>query len=308
MAKTKKVTFPDYIVARNANARRAGLVLEQQVLKGGLLTTWYRGTEAQWRASGFLIRPHMKFPSKSQNGYALTAFGFKLGYYSISGSLKKVSDAEFRGCFSNEEIPEHVQSLGGGIIAYSTHERTRDRDDACTLYAGPTKKALIARGIAPAEIEDNNWFRDAARREDVVWTAGELDGGRHYFRLNLDATERVNRTKAEGREQPFEKPSELVKRFASVFWRDYKMGMLENARVRTVGGETFYIDKDSLEEIDDAAREVYQAIIGSRAFVQPKVSAEIARKTVKAKADSKFLCFMSSVVNIPEGSPIKSKG
>jgi hypothetical protein len=66
--------------------------------------------------------------------------------------------------------------------------------------------------------------------------------------------------------------------------------------VRTVGGETFYIDKDSLEEIDDAAREVYQAIIGSRAFVQPKVSAEIARKTAKAKADSKFSRFMSCIV------------
>jgi hypothetical protein len=58
----------DFIIERNRTALAAGLVIEKLELRDGRLTTWYCGTEQQWRATPFCVRRADRPFTKTSSG------------------------------------------------------------------------------------------------------------------------------------------------------------------------------------------------------------------------------------------------
>src|SRR5688572_6218597 len=59
------IHLPGYVGERNAYAEEAGLLIEKQTRKDGVLSTWYGGSEAQFRSARLLELPEsFRFPAR----------------------------------------------------------------------------------------------------------------------------------------------------------------------------------------------------------------------------------------------------
>ena len=147
---------PAYIGERSRQALEAGLVLEKQVSKSGLLSTWYVGSEAQIRAARLIRLPEpFVFPSRvgARRVSALHVFSPAAPRAELKCTLVKLAEDRFRVAIVNEIMPVAWRSLSSKIQVYKYCElKEGGNSGPATVYVGPFP-ALQAAGIAPAEAE-----------------------------------------------------------------------------------------------------------------------------------------------------------
>ena len=248
------VELPDYVILRNKQAQAAGLRIEKQIQSDGRLTTWYRGTEAQWRASPFCQRdPARPFPRKSTMTTGFRCFGLSRGGFDI----RVVSDSEFRGTLAKEKLPNWTEHLDGGITAYGMD------GGAVVAYLG-TKAELISRKIAPPLIETESWeyakLKDRFYSGPMIWTCDDLDDGRCLYRDHVKTREEIAREEADRHKVNFESPSQMLAASVRII-RAIVSGQIDvMAAAETKSGKLFALTRDSLATINDSLDELIDAV------------------------------------------------
>ena len=297
VAATAGVDLPSYIRDRDEQALAAGLTLERRKQSGISLSTWYRGTEKQWRATQFCHRTApfvVSMNSVMERGF--TCFGFLPRIYAwgdVDIRVRRISDLEFRGAIT-EDLPEWIEDLGGGITAYGIAAAS-----GVVVYVGDLEE-MIARNIAP-ELARSPW--DETRRLEIngvpfgrAWDVIELPGGRHAFCDNVGMRERYNRERAAGDKTDAATPDEWLGKYerGASIW----MGMLAKQfdTVRAPNGNTFVMTKKSREAIHDSVNELLDVIRAARVIVKEPRSAQPpggALQMQRARTDSAFQIFMA---------------
>jgi hypothetical protein len=243
---TAGVDLPSYIRDRDEQALAAGLTLERRKQSGISLSTWYRGTEKQWRATQLCHRTAPFVTSmKSVMERDFTCFGFRpssCAWCTVRIPVRRISDLEFRGA-AIEDLPEWIDDLGGGVTAYAMAAT-----GGVVVYVGDLEE-MIARNIAP-ERARSPW--DESRRLEIngvpfgrAWDVIELPGGRHAFCDNVGMRERYNREKAAGDKTDAATPAEWLceyERSASIWMR---MLAKRFDTVRAPNGNAFVMAKES---------------------------------------------------------------
>src|SRR5687767_13879341 len=113
--------LPGYIGERNLQAGEAGLVLERQTRREGLLSSWYSGTAAQFRSSRLLRIPSgFAFPAKvgGRKLSSLPVFCPADARAELKCSIVKTGSDRYRLVVVNERLPASWRSLGGKIDVY----------------------------------------------------------------------------------------------------------------------------------------------------------------------------------------------
>ncbi len=279
--------LPHYILDRNQAATAAGLIIEKQERRGDRLTTWYRGTEQQWRATPFCTRPANLPFAQSPMYRGFGCFGLPRRGYGGFVLYRKGND-DYRGTSVNEQLPEWIEDAGGGITAYGLPDSV--------IYVG-LPEALLERKIAPPEIETDAWMRapgdDIFHAGPVIWEYEELPDGRGWFRDFVVERENIARNEAEKKKCNFENTTAML-----AYWRKHAWVWLtalsrELSRVETKGGQVFTVTADSLATIQELTDELLDAIQCAQVGVRDAKPANVAQAAALARTDPAFRAFLS---------------
>ena len=290
-------TLPDYIIQRNAQATSAGLRVVSRRL-GALLTTAYQGTEAAWRASGFIYQ-NVKFATiAADRRVSFRMFTADKSIHSVF-SLTRMSGDEYRIEIPDELMPESVTDAGDGIMAYEMRwplGATGDdaQEGGYLLYIGP-RDALFARGFAPLEAaEKHNDFYDRYSEDAVkMWEC--CRGG---IRIYIDAPERVaqlEREKKEKDRRDYKDPGDMLDQLSERVWVWLWTEVLRFKETRTTSGHIYTIQRDSLDDIRYAFTELRETIMGAQVDVR-RESKATPPAAVAAKSDAAFQAALSDLV------------
>jgi len=173
--------LPSYVDERNRHAEEAGLELEKQIRKESMLSTWYGGTEAQFRAARLLRLPAgFGFPQKKggRRLLSLRVFCPAAPQAELRCTVAKTVDDRYRLAIANEVMPVSWRSLANRVDFYKyTDLREGANAGPATVYIGPFA-SLVAAGIAPPEAE-----RESHREigEQRLWQSQPLDSVRYRF-------------------------------------------------------------------------------------------------------------------------------
>ena len=294
-AKTQEAaTLPAYIIERNNQARRAGLDVEKQMVTGCRLTTWYTGTESQWRKSGFIRPGRFTFPKRGQSGHYLSTFCPSDTWGTVTFCLRAVSEgSSFRGAIGKEWLPEWTEVLGGRVTAYEFREDSRHQ----LVYIGSLRE-LVGRKLAPSEIGGQGWARAQGAVSEVIWDDREMSDGRHIFRKHLDAIERVAQAEEARNKVPFRTPRAFLEFIGGVACNVVKVQVKAHRSVRTTDDKIYAITKDSQDAIEEAISDLYSAITQASVRVTSaiKSSPEAEGALLRAKKDPAFRDFLGGLL------------
>lgn len=283
--------LPDYVIERNRAALAAGLAVERQEFIGDRLTTWYRGTEAQWRVSAFCRRtPDRPFTRKSVMRSNFSCFGIEHAYLEV----RAVSDAEFRGTIANEQLPTWTERVTDGITAYGMDAM------GAIAYVG-AKATLISRGIAPPEVAAESWGRaehpSGFGSGPVVWNCYDRPDGRCLFLDYVATREQVARERADKGKYPYESGSKMLAAWANTTEVVVNSCRAQFARVETIGGKVFTVTRDSLESVEGAIDDLIDAIRCAQVIEREANPAgpELRARASNAHADTGFRAFLAQL-------------
>jgi hypothetical protein len=285
----KTEPLPGYVLKRNAQATSAGLAIERQLVKDGRLTTWYGGTEQQWRRSTFCRRRGDR-PIGKTLSRDFDCFSPDRGRGYIS--LRRRGNNDYRGTLVNELLPTWIDDLGDGISVYEmkVHEGVE------LVYVGPMK-ALIHRKIAPPEIAERYWIRSKGDCGEVIWTHDTTPDGRCIFRDQISVREQLACAEAESHKTNFKHPSEMLK-----FWTALTASALleittKCKRTETKGGQIFALTKDSLNTIENLTEELLDTIRCAQVTVRDAnpSTVEQRQQVGRARSDRSFQRFMGAL-------------
>lgn len=281
--------IPDYVMTRNEQARAAGLQITKQELTDGRLTTWYEGTEAQWRGSPFCRRKADRpFPKRS---YVRDIQCFSLDRSCLV--VRHLGSGRYRGVIGGEVLPEWVEPVSEGVVAYGVHS-----DGApAVAYVGDLDE-LIERKIAPPEARTASFGRDQSTFHygPVIWNTQRLPDGRAVFWDNVGIRERLARERADSNKVNFAKPADMLV-FLELMICGHALRDLDRfSRVETHSGQIFTLSAESLAAIRDGLSDVADAIRGARVGARsanPEMR-QIQERATVAHGDGAFQRFLGA--------------
>jgi hypothetical protein len=314
---TRGLALPDYILERNRAALAAGLTIERQDISRSALTTWYRGTEAQWRASPFCGRTKPFTRSAMTMDFECFSAGgdsYRPGRIGINVQFR--ADAgDYRGSIAREPLPDHTEDLGQGITLYLFGARRLEDCDRA-VYVGPAHR-MIERGIAPREIlsqaEMVTPAVGAGYYNVALWNRSILPDGRYCFidypgerrRQQREKQESAARMRADGFDdgkRGFAKPSQVAARWAA--YAANFLRVLENEYSRFDGSAgTFAATADALTTIRELRDELVDAIRCADIRLMPKQATPTTTdpgRLSAARADTEFQGFMAAAMRKPK--------
>jgi len=181
--------LPDYVDQRHAHAADAGLVLEKQTRKQAVLSSWYTGSEAQFRAARLVRIPAgFEFPMRvgGRKLYSLPVFCPAAPRAELKCTIAKIGEDRYRLAIVNEVMPASWRLLGAKIEVYKYCDLKEGANAGpATVYLGPLA-ALQAAGIAPPEAE-HQIQRDMGEKRVCLWQSQALQSGRHRFVVHHEA-------------------------------------------------------------------------------------------------------------------------
>jgi hypothetical protein len=295
--------LPGYIGERDTQAFGAGLVLEKQTRRQGVLSTWYSGTEAQFRKARLMrIPPGFAFPAKvgGRRLCSLPVFCPAAARAELKCSLVKMSEDRYRLAIVNELLPVSWRALGGRIEVYKYCDlREGPNSGPATVYLGPLA-ALQAAGIAPAEAE-HQMHRGAAEQSGCLWQSHPIAGGRHRFVVYHEAEARARAQDEERGRSNFRSAEQYQDWLLEVVAAS--IGMIRRQlRVKTKGRYIYTVAPQTLKELEAHFTRLRRTIARAEIVVEKEdVRAEeqraaLRRAALAAMRDSEFQRFLGKAV------------
>ena len=299
---------PAYIGERSRQALEAGLVLEKQVSKSGLLSTWYVGSEAQIRAARLIRLPEpFIFPGRvgARRLSALHVFSPAAPRAELKCALVKLAEDRFRVAIVNEIMPVTWRSLTSKIQVYKYCElKEGGNSGPATVYVGPFP-ALQAAGIAPAEAERET-LSDGDDQDLYPWQSQPLSNGRHRFVVYHEAEAKARAQDEERGRSNFSSPEQYQDWLREVVAAS--VGMIRRQlRVRTKQRYIYTVPNRTLKELEAHFLRLRKAIALADIVVQKEdVRAEEQRARLRsaglsAMRDADFQRFLSKTTSALPG-------
>ena len=184
--------------------------LEKQLRKVGALSSWYTGTEQQFRAARLLRIPDgFAFPARigGRKLYSLPVFCPAAARAELKCTIARTGEDRYRLAILNETMPVAWRSLGAKIDVYKYCDlREGANTGPATVYVGPLA-ALQTAGIAPPEAE-HPLQKDGAEQRVCLWQSQALDCGRHRFVVHHEAEARASAQDEERGRSNFKNPEQ----------------------------------------------------------------------------------------------------
>ncbi len=305
---TSLAHVPAYIGERGRQALEAGLVLERQASKSGLLSTWYVGSEAQIRAARFIRLPErFVFPGRvgARRLSALCVFSPSAPRAELKCALVKLAGDRFRVAISNEIMPVVWRSLSSKIDVYKYCELQEGGNSGpATVYIGAFA-ALQAAGIAPAEAERET-LSEGDEQDPYPWQTQPLANGRHRFVVCHEAEAKARAQDEERGRSNFTSPEEYQDWLREVVAAS--VGMIRRQlRVRTKQRYIYTVPTRTLKELEAHFLRLRKAIARADIVVQKEdVRAEEQRARLRdgglaAMRDADFQRFLSRTMTALPG-------
>jgi hypothetical protein len=294
---------PAYLEERGRQAREASLVLEKQLLRPGMMSSWYSGTEAQLRSARMLrIAPGFEFPGTigARKRLPLALFSPAAPYCALKCSLTRIGADRFRLAIVNEPLPDGWRVLNGRIDVYKYCEA-----DACgpaTVYVGPFA-ALRAAGIAPPEAEREVASRTSAG-EAPLWRSEALGAGRYRFVVYHEAEVNARAQEEERGRSSFANPGQYREWLHQVV-ASSAVVLRRQLRVRTRNRYVYTVPARTLKEIEMHLARIRKAIARSEILVEKEdLRAEAQREALRRAAlaamrDPHFQRFLGKAITPP---------
>ena len=300
--------LPGYVDQRNREARAAGLALEKQARRQGSLTTWYGGSEAQFRATRALRIPEgFSFPEKTgRKLLSLRVFCPAAPHAELRCTIAKTADDRYRLAISNEVLPVAWRSLGSRIEVYKyTDLRDGANSGPATVYLGPFA-SLVAAGIAPPEAEHEG-HRESGEQRAHLWQSQPLDGVRYRFVIYHEAEARARAQDEERGRSNFKNPEQYQDWLLEVVAAS--IGMIRRQlRVKTKRRYIYTVPARTLKELEAHFARLRKTVARSEILVEKEdvraetQRAELRRAALTAMRDADFQRFLGQAITPPSPS------
>lgn len=300
--------LPRYIGERTRHAEEAGLTLYKQVRRQGLLSSWYSGSEAGFRAARLVQVPaSFAFPLKigGRKLYSLRVFCPAAPAAELKCTIAKTGEDRYRLAIPNEIMPVSWRSLGGRIDVYKYTELNEGPNRGpATVYVGPFA-SLAAAGIAPPEAERDGRSEPGGQRT-VVWQSQQIDDGRYRFVVYHEAEARAQAQDEERGRSNFRNPEQYQDWLLEVVAAS--IGMIRRQlRVKTKRRYVYTVPERTLKELEAHFARLRQTIVRSEIIVEKEdVRAEAQRAAerragLSAMRDADFQRFLGKAISAPSG-------
>lgn len=294
--------LPGYIGERSAVAADAGLVLGKQTRRDGMLSSWYTGSEAQFRAARLLRIPAgFEFPAKvgGRRLSSLPVFCPAAPRAELKCSIVRTADDRFRLAILNETMPVSCHSLGAKIEVYKYCElREGANSGPATVYVGPLA-ALQAAGIAPPAAE--HALQKDGEQPVCLWQSQALGGGRYRFVVHHEAEARASAQDEERGRSNFKNPQHYQDWLLEVVAAS--IGMIRRQlRVKTKRRFVYTVPTRTLKELEAHFARLRKTIARSEIVVEKEdVRAEeqraaLRRAALVAMRDAEFQRFLGKTI------------
>jgi hypothetical protein len=291
--------LPDYVDERHAHAVDAGLVLERQTRKHGLLSSWYSGSEAQFRGARLLrIADGFKFPARvgGRKLYSLSVFCPAAPRAELKCTMAKIGEDRYRLAIPNEVMPVSWRLLGTKIDVYKYCDlREGANTGPATVYLGPLS-ALQAAGIAPPEAE-HQVQRDMGEKRVCLWQSQALESGRHRFVVHHEAEAKASAQDEERGRSNFKNPEQYQDWLLEVVAAS--IGMIRRQlRAKTKRRYIYSVPTRTMKELESHFARIRKTISRSEILVEKEdVRAEEQRAALRqaslaAMRDAEFQRFL----------------
>jgi hypothetical protein len=295
--------LPGYVDERNRHADEAGLELEKQARKNGSLSTWFYGSEAQFRAARLLRIPQgFTFPEKTggRKLLSLRVFCPAAPHAELRCSIAKTRDTGYRLAITNEVMPVAWRSLGSRIEVYKyTDLRDGANSGPATVYIGPFA-SLVAAGVAPPEAERES-YREAGDQSVHLWQSQPLDGVRYRFVVYHEAEARARAQDEERGRSNFKNPEQYQDWLLEVVAAS--IGMIRRQlRVKTKRRYIYTVPARTLRDLEAQFAKLRKTIVRSEILVEKEdvraeaQRAELRRATLAAMRDGDFQRFLGKAI------------
>ena len=296
------IHLPGYFGERHADAEGAGLLLEKQTRRDGLLSTWYSGSEAQFRSTRFLnIADSFAFPARigGRKASSLAVFSPAAPHARLKCTLAKTGEDRYRLGVVNETLPASWRGLGAKIEVYKycdLHEGANT--GPATVYVGPLA-ALQAAGIAPPEAE--HALQTGGERV-CLWQSQVLEGGLHRFVVHHEAEARARAQDEERGRSNFKSPEQYQDWLLEVVAAS--IGMIRRQlRLKTKRRYIYTVPGRTLKELEAHFARLRKTVARSEINVEKEdvraeeLRAELRRKGLAAMRDADFQRFLGKAIS-----------
>jgi hypothetical protein len=298
--------LPGYIGERDTHAAEAGLVLEKQLRKVGALSSWYTGTEQQFRAARLLRIPDgFAFPARigGRKLYSLPVFCPAAARAELKCTIARTGEDRYRLAILNETMPVAWRSLGAKIDVYKYCDlREGANTGPATVYVGPLA-ALQTAGIAPPETE-HPLQKDGAEQRVCLWQSQALDCGRHRFVVHHEAEARASAQDEERGRSNFKNPGQYQDWLLEVVAAS--IGMIRRQlRVKTKRRFIYTVPTRTLKELEAHFARLRKTIARTEIIVEKEdvraeeQRAELRRAALVAMRDAEFQRFLGKAIATP---------
>ena len=296
--------LPGYIGERNRHAEEAGLTLDKQARRQGLLSSSYSGSEASFRAARLVRIPaSFAFPLKigGRKLFSLRVFCPAAPEAELKCTVAKTGEDRYRLAIVNELMPVAWRSLGGKIEVYKYTELNEGANRGpATVYVGPFAP-LAAAGIAPSEAERDGQSKVGEQRTPL-WQSQPLGNGRYRFVVYHEAEARARAQEEERGRSNFKNPEQYQDWLLEVVAAS--IGMIRRQlRVKTKRRYVYTLSERTLKELEAHFARLRKAIVRSEIIVEKEdVRAEAQRAAQRRAAlaamrDADFQRFLGKALS-----------
>ena len=297
---------PGYIAERNRHADEAGLLLDKQTRKESVLSSWYVGSEAQFRAARLLRIPDgFVFPSKigGRKSSSVGVFCPASPHARLKCTVVKAGEDRYRLAIVNEVMPVSWRPLGAKIEVYKYCDlREGANSGPATVYVGPLA-ALQAAGIAPPQAE-HDAQRQVRDQCTYLWQSQPLESGRCRFVIHHEAEARAHAQEEERGRSNFKNPQQYQDWLLEVVAAS--IGMIRRQlRVKTKRRYVYTVPARTLKDLEAHFARMRRTIARSEILVEKEdvraeeQRAELRRAALVALRDANFQRFLGKATAPP---------
>lgn len=295
--------LPGYIGERNLQADEAGLKLDKQTRKEGTLSSWYSGSEAQFRAARLLRIPSgFAFPAKigGRKIFSLRIFCPAATHAELKCTIAKTGEDRYRLAILNELLPVSWRGLSGKIELYKYCDlREGPNSGPATVYIGPLP-ALQAAGIAPPEAR-HQLNKHSGEQHVCLWQSQPIESGRHRFVLYHEAEARARAQDEERGRSNFKNSAQYQDWLLEVVAAS--IGMIRRQlRVKTKGRYIYTVSPRTLKELEAHFTRLRRTIARADIVIEKEdiraeaLRAEQRRAALAAMRDAEFQRFLGKAI------------
>jgi hypothetical protein len=284
--RTALTRAPAYLVERERQATDAGLLLEKQKRRPGLLSSWFVGSEAQFRAARLVkLPPGFTFPlrPRERRQLPLAVFSPAEPYCRRRCTLTRLGPDRYRLAILDERLPDGWRVLNGRIEVYRYFQQGGVAPGGpATVYVGPFS-ALRAADIVPPEAEREVHSR-VGDGEAPLWRSEALGGGRYRFVVYREAEVNARALEEERSRSSFANPGEYREWLHQALAASAAM-LRRQLRVKTRNRYVYTLSARTLREIEMHFARIRKSIARSDILVEKEdLRAEAERAAVRSAA------------------------